>query len=315
MLYEFALDPEVISDWKSFRYFVDSFGVSEGRLISQFPKHWKRMVYEAVRKNHPTEIERAKIEERLRRIDDRLLRQSRTYDGEKLWIENAIEKQHTEPFHAIITNQKQYNIEKVLDADEIDKDDKLWNVPTQKSVPRVAKHMAQAISSLLKIAQEVIFIDPYFDPNKRRFCRPLEHFLEEAFHQNPDIKRIEYHTKLKGDFKDETERLNFEYNFNDECQNNLASLIPNEIPITLIRWKEREGGKRFHARYILTDRGGVLIENGLDDDDDDGGQATPFILLNGNLFEEIWNDFQKMEDLAQCTYEYDNEIIVLGTKN
>lgn len=83
MLHEFALDPEVISDWKSFRYFVDSYGVSEGRLISHFPKRWKRLVYDAVAKNKPTEMERKRIEERLINIDDRLLKQSRGYDGEQ----------------------------------------------------------------------------------------------------------------------------------------------------------------------------------------------------------------------------------------
>jgi hypothetical protein len=29
-------------------------------------------------------------------------------------------------------------------------------------------------------------------------------------------------------------------------------------------WKERENGERFHARYILTDIGGVRFDAGLD---------------------------------------------------
>lgn len=312
MLHEYALDPEVISNWQSFRYFVDSFGVSEGRLISQFPKHWKRMVYESVGRNRPTEIERARIEERLRRIDDRLLKQSRAYNGEVNWANNAFEQHQTKPFHAIITTQNNPGIEGILVADETDKDNQLWNISTQRRIPRVATDLAQAVSSLLKIAEHIIFIDPYFDPDKLRFRRPLEQFLQEALHQHSVVKKIDYHVKVE--FENETERNNLKHNFDSSCLNKIAPIVPNGVQITFSRWKERAGGKRFHARYILTERGGVLIENGLDDDNNDGGQVTPIVLLNFDVYSEVWNDFLRLPDLTQCTYEYDDEITISGTK-
>jgi hypothetical protein len=48
MLREFALDPDLLSNWQDFRFFASQFGTSQGRLISRFPKHWKRLVVEAV---------------------------------------------------------------------------------------------------------------------------------------------------------------------------------------------------------------------------------------------------------------------------
>lgn len=269
------------------------------------------MVYQAVERNNPTDIDKKRIEFRLQHINDRLIKKSRDYNGVQSWIENALEQQNSAPFHAVITTQK-LNIENVLEANEVDETLQLWNVPRQKRVPRIAQNLAQAVSSLLKIAEEIIFIDPYFDPGKRRFRRPLEQFLQEALHQNSNIKRIEYHVKV--DFENEAERLTFGHNFDAACQNNIAPIIPDGFPVKFIRWKEREGGKRFHARYILTDRGGVLVENGLDDDDDDGGQVTPVVLLIFDMYSEIWNDFQKLVDLTQCTYEFDNEVTIWGTK-
>lgn len=314
MLHEFALDPEVISDWKSLRFFADNFGFSQGRLISEFPKKskWKKLVYEAVSRRRVGEIERLKIVEKLNSIDSKIIAQKRLYNGEISWIDNAIEQNKTQPFHAIITEKNQPNIEHILVAEEVDETSQLWNVPTQKRVARNAEDLARAVSSMLKIAKEIILIDPYFDPDKRRFRRPLENFLSEALHQNSEVRRIEYHIKVE--FENDTERTTLENNLNNACQSRIVPLIPDGFPLTLIRWKEREGGKKFHARYILTDRGGVLIENGLDDDNGDGGQVTPIVLLNSDLYSEVWNDFQKLTELDDCPYEFDGEITISGTK-
>ena len=88
MVYEFAVEPTLLNTWDQFRYIVEKFDVSQGRLISRFPKEWKKMVYESL--NDCKEIERARIEESLRRIDHRLLNTIRSYNGEgPTWLENA----------------------------------------------------------------------------------------------------------------------------------------------------------------------------------------------------------------------------------
>ena len=72
MLYEYARRADLLSNWKDFRYFTEKFGVSRGRLLSRFPKRWKRLVYESLA--NCGEIERKRIEEGLHRLDDRLVR-------------------------------------------------------------------------------------------------------------------------------------------------------------------------------------------------------------------------------------------------
>lgn len=267
------------------------------------------MVYEAVQKNRPTEIERARIEVRLQNIDDRLLKKSRDYNGEQPWVENALTQHENAPFHAVITLIKQPNTETVLVANEVDETNLHWNIPTQVTAARVAQDLAIAVSPLLQSAEEIIFVDPHFDPDVRRFRRPLEKFLEQALFQNSRLRRIEYH------FKDGYNKPNFDNDFKRLCQQKIAPLIPIGSEIKLVRWKERARGEDFHARYILTDKGGVLIDKGLDDDDDDGGQTTPVVLLKPNIYAKVWKDFQKFVDLMQCTYEFDNEITITGIKH
>ena len=99
MLHEYALDPSVLTNWQSFRYFFENFGVSQGRMISQYPKKWKRMVYEACAGCR--DIERSRIEQRLADIDDRLLRTTTLFDAALPWFANA--ETNRKAFHAVIS--------------------------------------------------------------------------------------------------------------------------------------------------------------------------------------------------------------------
>ncbi len=48
MFKEYAVEPEAIAaSWETCRYLVELFGFHQGRLISRFPKTWKRLAIEA----------------------------------------------------------------------------------------------------------------------------------------------------------------------------------------------------------------------------------------------------------------------------
>ena len=99
MVYEFAVEPTLLNRWDQFRYLVEKFDVSQGRLISRFPEKWKRMVYESLAECK--DVEKARIEEGLRRIDHRLLTTTRAYnDGGPSWLENA-EASHLQMLEAL----------------------------------------------------------------------------------------------------------------------------------------------------------------------------------------------------------------------
>jgi len=42
----------------------------------------------------------------------------------------------------------------------------------------------------------------------------------------------------------------------------LAAVIPTGRSIVLYSWRERDGGADFHARFLLTDKGGMKVEAG-----------------------------------------------------
>src|SRR5690349_19025334 len=100
MIHEYALEPTLLSNWQDFRYFTEKFGVPQGRLISEYPKKWKKFVYQSI---DCGEIDRVRIVEGLRRIDEKLTRRINPgwTDGVN-WLGNAIAEQTRKPFRAII---------------------------------------------------------------------------------------------------------------------------------------------------------------------------------------------------------------------
>jgi hypothetical protein len=88
MIHEFAVDPEALVGWQNFRYLVQKFGISHGRLISRFPRQWKRMEYEAC--DDCPDLEKKRITVALERIDDKLFAAGRAYDRTRDWVPNAV---------------------------------------------------------------------------------------------------------------------------------------------------------------------------------------------------------------------------------
>ena len=305
MIHEYALDPEAVADWSSLRFFIDQFGIPNGRLISKFPKKWKKLVYQAVASKQPSPINRARIEEKLKSIDRLLLEQSREYDGEKHWITNAIEQNRAVPFHAIISADETVVGPNILKADRVDVSAPLWAVGNQRAVERTAEALGGAVRPLLESSTVIKFVDPHFDPTAYRFRESLAVFVQIVASRSLSVQ-MEYH------FLDNGQRPLFNDAFEQTCRECLTPILPSGIELRLVRWKERGGGEDFHARCILTNRGGILIERGLDTGYE--GQTTPVILFTDDLHAKHWDDFQKHDDLSLCTYDFDNEMVIIGEK-
>lgn len=193
MLHEYALDPVVLSNWHSFRYFCEKFGVAHGRMISRFPKKWKKMVYEAC--GGCGVIERKRIEEKLRDIDAKLLPTGRSYDSNMAWLHNAEVQHLLQPFQAIISNENPKKVEAILIADEIDENMPLWKVPREIRVPRKAADLAKCLAMFLQNSTEILFVDPHFRPNENRYRNTLRHLIEATCTTSNRLGRLEFHLK------------------------------------------------------------------------------------------------------------------------
>lgn len=299
MLYEYALDPWCLSEWETFIRLVEQFGIPYGRLISQFPKAWPRMVHEACRNFtfRQRQIMADKLAN-LRRLA--LFRCGRPYDGSRAWKENAVEQHRTRPFHAIITKSNEENLNFILIAKDIIADTPLWDVKREASVPRTVNDLGAAISPLLKMSNRILFVDKKFEPATRRWQESLRRFIEISLDGRVAAACFEYH--LQYDQKNPMTKGEFQ----EYCERSLSGIIPVRAEIYLFRWDILPQGEGIHARYVLTERGGARIDWGLDAGSD--GQTTDVTLLDDALWKQRWNEYQE----SSKTFELKDKICVKG---
>ncbi|PNU18600.1 hypothetical protein C2E25_16800 [Geothermobacter hydrogeniphilus] len=278
MLKEYAVDPACLGDWQTYRYLIEKFGVPQGRLISEFPRKWLRMVYESCSSFSFQQRKKLQIElSRIRKYG--LCKSTRSYDGQRDWLTNALEQHVQEPFYAIISNYSDPD-KNVLGATEVTETDPLWKAQRTLIVPRKAAPMASAVGKLLSSANHIVFVDPHFGPENVRHRRPFKSFLwHSIMGRKGALPSVEVHTQVKS-----TEEF-----FRQECEERLVPLIPSGVCVRFVRWTAREGGQALHNRYILTDIGGVSFQHGLDEGGE--GEMDDISLLDRQSYEQRWAEY------------------------
>ncbi len=278
MIHEFAVDPEALVGWQNFRYLAEKFGVSQGRLISRFPNKWKRMVYEACAGCPP--VEKKRIEEKLNAIDAKLFAAGRTYDVNGGWVPNAAVSHREKPFRAIISTSEHAGSIGCLDVDSLSDDDERWAVPRGGSIPRTAADMAAIAEKLLRCSAEIVLVDPHFC-GVTRFGRPLTAMIENAC-DGRIPRRLEYHLSAKT-------IPGHEFSRQLEGQRNFLR-IPEGVKLVFVRWNQLEAGDALHARYILTEKGGLRFDHGLDEGNP--GETTDVEFLDPAIHAHRWTQFR-----------------------
>lgn len=256
MLFEYAVEPQAIgSSWRNFQLLTSQFGFDRGRLISQFPKAWFKEVYVASEAMKP--VERKRLEESLNRAKrSKVVRSGRPYDQALGgWLPNAIAQHATSPFHAIIAQQNPQGHPQILIVDDLDDNHPLMAAPHTWDVDRVGVAIAGAMRPLLTSATTVLFVDRFFDISKARYQETLKACLNVIHASGGAGVRCEIH------FCDHENRPPPEF-IEREAHKWIRGVLPAGMSFSLFGWKERAGGADFHARYLLTDVGGMNVEAG-----------------------------------------------------
>lgn len=255
MLYEYAVEPQTLgSNWETFRYIIEKFGFDKGRLISEFPKKWFREVYDATAGLPP--VQKKRIEEALNLArKNKVVRSRRPYDRDAGdWLHNALTEHQRTPFRAIIARQNSAGSRAVLLAEDIDELHPLMAVPHDCAISRDAPSLAAAMRGLLRFSSRILFVDPFFDPFDKRYKATLRECLNIVSGENPDaVCEIHY-------------RYHDNKTTNEDLVREAGNLFPGVIPagmnVSFLCWRQKNVGARFHARYLLTERGGIAIDYG-----------------------------------------------------
>lgn len=302
MLKEFAVDPQVIaSSFETCRYLISQFGADKGRLISKYPKTWKRMAFEAA-EAMPDGLKKERVVEYINSIGNEwltLIASNRAYDAPgDPWLSNAQTAHVANPFTAILCDQDD-PAKQLIDVNICDETNPLFSANTTLTVKRNADELAQVANLMLHNCRVLRLIDPYFDPRRPKWRRSLGAMLEKI----PDIRKVacEYHI-LEKDNSPTTEELILRLR-------HLRDAIPDGGTLRIIRWRERDGGERFHRRYVLTENAGLNYEGGLDEEIG-ADQTTDVATLDRQHHAERWVEY----DIDSEVYELVAPILVVDSE-
>ena len=284
MLHEYAVAPDVIATWADRevgRYFIEKFGIGSPRIISRYPrKRWKKLLWAAWdARGGDISRSRSRMEELVKWISGAMVeRRNVGWRPGCSWTQNAVEEHRRAPFHAILATNNETQHESVLIASKVDESNPLWNVPRPPTMPRRAHHIADMMRDMLRAGTNIVFVDPYFTPSKRRYRDVIGACVwasrERRVVSEPRI-RIYGAAREKGE-----ERTYFE----SECRLHLPPVLPRGQKVTVCRLSDRPGGEQLHNRYILTEHGAVIFPAGLDEGRSDAAATDDVSLLSSDQY-------------------------------
>ena len=295
MLFEYAVEPELVAAWadpRTGRYFIDRFGIGTPRVISRYPKRWKKLVWkawEAVEIGDVGEIDRQRrrMETLIRHLSSVMVeRQRPDWDSDRSWVDNAVGQRV--PFHAILARHNPTGDPRVLVADELDGSTSRWAEPHAATVRRRAKAIAEKVGGMLRIARNIIFVDPYFAPDRPRFVKVIAACVRAGCEG-----RAVGSARVRILSSDREENGTYDH-LETMCRKHLPREFPADLEVMIRRLGERQGGERLHNRYILTELGGVSLGVGLDEPDDPSvadAVTDDLSLLAGDQYGVRWRQY------------------------
>jgi hypothetical protein len=322
MHYQFAIDPSILTTWQTYSYIVQDCGVHHGRLIADYPNKWRKMVLEAAANakkrreeantgKYCTDLDYARIEYHLQHeVLAKLVVRNGPYNHQHNdWLLQT-EKEHTrEPFRAIVSGANPRNNASILTVSSLDKENNArWIVRPDPAIPREPRLLADAAKQLFAISKKVKFVDPNCKLEMPRYQSSLTEFLSAIRTSNSTINEAEYHLEAIGTADFVKEELN-------KLLSGSSRVFPRGMKIRFIRWKQLPSGDELHPRYVLTDRGGLAYEVGLDAGKP--GEKTKVYRISATTRDEVWNQYEQNPKDAQgkpvATYfQFVDEFTVVG---
>ena len=283
----FAIEPEAINNWNDLRYVVEKFGFNKGLLIGQYPKRWLALVYEACKKNVRNDSELKKIEEKLSLIKkDRLFQLGLPYIPPD-WLQNMLSEEIIDHLDGVIVkghanNPKHHQLDSVNET--------IFENHRETKVKKQAQCLAKAATYLLFDTTQIILIDPYFRP-KEKCIKVLNEMLSISESGKNKIDKVSVFVAFSKDSRSH-EDVKTSY------QHILNQWVEKGIEFNVSRLQDDALNFDFHARYLLTDKGGLRYDRGFVEPNDHEvkEQETDVICIENEMKVNLYKQYAENLD-------------------
>ncbi len=292
MLYEFALDPQLVyrvtESRRNFIDFIRCFSIGTPAVVSDFPKikHFRRQVLSDLDDDLP-ESQKTMVEEVLKFLSESpRVKRCTDYNSGNDWKSNVLKENERIPFDVVVCATSGMNIGEITLEDM---HEGYPDYPRQVLVQRVAKKITGAIENMLRLSTKIVFVDPYFSADDKNWI-PFIKFVEVAETEQP-VGRLDIEVLFRKGARGISADLVIKF------KENHSDLLAG-CNVTFKQIKERKNQEIIHNRYVLTDIGGASFGVGLGEEAITASDEVT--LLEESVYELRWNQYAEMNGFVIC---------------
>lgn len=332
MLNIFAIDPKICRNLEWFRYCTEHCHPSQGRIIADLPPgEWYRnaeaIIKQLAQDHNLSQIKERSLIARLQSLSSKetsqLVERPGTYWDylETEWITNTEKEHERENFSAIVSPEYEETDEQTDDErrkyhpNELNRNIKAWNTPSGIAITRSPGEFVKAILPMLQVAENIHFIDSYFNvdgnslftKNYKRIVNYLaQHYNTTDYssslltiHCCPDVPEKITENRLKQLYE---------------------HLIPIKKSVEVFVWQIKEnvdirkGNHPFHNRYVLTNHCGVIAGYGTDSYKKETEAPDILQVIDHEIYRKLWNQIRD-EEFPMIHIEEGNKFVIDGAKS
>ena len=263
MLREYIVDPDsYCRNIDSLQRFLSDFGTENGRVIISLSNKWEREQQDAIKASgiKLTTLEKRKCFDRLKYFAKTSVVSAGNIPSKYTeWVDRAKFAQEQLGIDALISSTARLDAKKFDYTNFLHHQPPDWHLEKDTTSSRKAEDMANTIKNSLYLASVGLFVDPYFDPAKVEYRRPLKSFVTNIVCGRVTCEKIYIHTiedREKGRSKKELRQW-------------MEDLVRPELPagfcIELWIWPSQ----LIHDRFILTKNVGYQFGHGWQESDNE----------------------------------------------
>ncbi len=336
MLSIFAIDPEICRNLEWFRYCTEHCHPSQGRVIADLPygqwyKNAKPIFDQLVQELDLPTIKAQGLKDRLNMVRGQLVDRPGTvwtdwyYDdfSQFSWI-TEIEKEHRrEPFSAVVSPEyEEADAERADDErrkyhpDELNRNVKAWNTPSGIAITRSPGDFVKAILPMLRIAENIHFIDRYFNVDSDSlFTRNYKKIIKDLAQQY-DTTDYPFPSLTIHCCPDVPEKIN-----ENSLKQHYTHLIPIGESVKVFVWQIennieiKKGNHPFHNRYVLSNHCGVIVGYGTDSFKENTAAPDVLQVIGHKIYMKLWNQIRDEAFPMIHIEEATKKFVINGTKS
>ena len=280
MIYEYAVEPALVAEWARTQSIglAPQFGLDQRRVVSDFPTYWEGEVSGALMESFafdtsdPNYIAADAYLAGLLDCMKHNMPNRNCKSTQKPWLQHALEVHNLEPFHAILARDEVAGSAQVITTKITHRlRDPRWYLPTVNVTAKTADALALQLEPLLRTANKIVLVDPYFKPDLVSYRNVLERLLDQSIKGRAPGRALPEVTILAGvgergpDARGLPVQVQLQNQANHLCQCAMARLgtsIPRGLSVKFQCISEFKNGDSVHNRYLLTDMGGACFPYG-----------------------------------------------------